>query len=314
MAIKLKNLNPAVFSNNVGIGTTAPSSDAIARFLHLNNALSAGIVLQGVRKFSVYSSSSSSLVIRDEAAAATRFVMDSIGNVGIGTTSPGYKLHVVPNIADYGFVLQNLHASSYGAYIRGGKADGTTTALDVVNTAGTALMSVLGSGNVCIGTTFPKYTSKLTIVRGTNSYNITSSVTQTSSSGHIVFENNDVAAVGTIFTSGSTTQYNTTSDYRLKENIAPMTGALAKVAALKPCTYKWKVDGSDGQGFIAHELQAVVPDCVTGTKDDVNEDGSIKPQGVDASFLVATLTAAIQELKAIIDTQNARIEALEGVN
>ena len=116
---------------------------------------------------------------------------------------------------------------------------------------------------------------------------------------------------GTVSTNGSTTSYNTSSDYRLKENIAPMTGALATVAQLKPCTYKWKVDGSDGQGFIAHELQEVVPDCVTGTKDEVDADGNPKYQGIDTSFLVATLTAAIQELSAINDALTARIEALE---
>jgi hypothetical protein len=97
----------------------------------------------------------------------------------------------------------------------------------------------------------------------------------------------------------------------LKENATPMTGALAKVSALKPCTYTWKADGSAGQGFIAHELQAVVPDCVVGEKDAVDAEGNPKYQGIDTSFLVATLTAAIQELKAIIDTQATRIAALE---
>jgi hypothetical protein len=72
------------------------------------------------------------------------------------------------------------------------------------------------------------------------------------------------------------------------------------------------VDGSDGEGFIAHELQEVVPGCVIGEKDAVDEDGSIKPQGIDTSFLVATLTAAIQELKAIVDAQGAEIAALKG--
>jgi hypothetical protein len=90
-----------------------------------------------------------------------------------------------------------------------------------------------------------------------------------------------------------------------------MTNALAAVAQLKPCRYKWKVDGSDGQGFIAHELQAVVPDCVFGEKDSVNEDGSIKPQGIDTSFLVATLTAAIQEQQAMIEELKTKVAALE---
>jgi hypothetical protein len=117
--------------------------------------------------------------------------------------------------------------------------------------------------------------------------------------------------VGFISTSTSAVTYATSSDYRLKENIAPMTGALATVAALKPCTYKWKADGSDGQGFIAHELAEVVPDAVTGEKDAVNEDGSIKPQGIDTSFLVATLTAAIQEQQAMIDTMKQEIAELK---
>lgn len=117
--------------------------------------------------------------------------------------------------------------------------------------------------------------------------------------------------VGNINCTTTATNYVTSSDYRLKENIQPMTGALAKVAQLKPCTYTWKVDGSEGQGFIAHELGEVVPQCVSGEKDAVNEDGSIDPQGIDTSFLVATLTAAIQEQQAIIETLTNRITALE---
>jgi hypothetical protein len=118
--------------------------------------------------------------------------------------------------------------------------------------------------------------------------------------------------VGTITVTASATAYNTSSDYRLKNTIAPMTGALAKVQALKPVTYKWNVDGSDGQGFIAHELDEVVPSCVTGEKDAVDAEGNPKYQGIDTSFLVATLTAAIQELKAIVDAQGAEIAALKG--
>jgi len=116
--------------------------------------------------------------------------------------------------------------------------------------------------------------------------------------------------VGSISITASATAYNTSSDYRLKNTITPMTGALATVALLKPCTYKWNVNGSDGQGFIAHELAEVVPDCVTGEKDAIDADGKPQYQGIDVSFLVATLTAAIQELKAINDTQAETINAL----
>jgi hypothetical protein len=114
--------------------------------------------------------------------------------------------------------------------------------------------------------------------------------------------------VGAITSDGSSTAYNTTSDYRLKENVQPMQGALAKIAQLNPVTYTWKVDGSGGQGFLAHELQAVVPDCVTGEKDAVDANGNPRYQGMDTSFLVATLVKAIQELKAEVDSLRAQQE------
>ena len=117
------------------------------------------------------------------------------------------------------------------------------------------------------------------------------------------------SVIGTVSISNTNTAYNTSSDYRLKNTIAPMTGALAKVALLKPCTYKWNVDGSNGQGFIAHELAEVCPQAVTGEKDAVDENGNPQYQGIDVSFLVATLTAAIQEQQAIIESLKARLDA-----
>jgi hypothetical protein len=127
---------------------------------------------------------------------------------------------------------------------------------------------------------------------------------------HLLVRNGN-GLLGGVTSNGSTVAYTGTSDYRLKENITPITGALTKVAALKPVTYKWKIDGTDGEGFIAHELAEVCPIAVYGEKDAVNEDGSIKSQSIDTSFLIATLTAAIQEQQALITTLTARIEALE---
>lgn len=112
--------------------------------------------------------------------------------------------------------------------------------------------------------------------------------------------------------SGSTT-YNSGSDYRLKDNVQPMTDGLSKVMQLKPVTFNWKGDNSAGQGFIAHELAEIVPDIVNGEKDAVTEDGTIKPQGVDYGKLTAVLTAAIQELKAELDATKAEVQALKGV-
>jgi hypothetical protein len=137
-------------------------------------------------------------------------------------------------------------------------------------------------------------------------------VNNKASLGDLVYFYCNNTTVGSISSNGSTTTYATSSDYRLKENVQPMTGALARVAALNPVTYTWKNTGTHDEGFIAHELQKVCPSAVNGEKDAVNEDGSINPQSIDTSFLVATLTAAIQELKAIVDAQGAEIAALKG--
>jgi hypothetical protein len=126
----------------------------------------------------------------------------------------------------------------------------------------------------------------------------------TGSVGFFAFKRNGTYTGG-ISQTDAATSYATSSDYRLKENVAPMTGALAKVSQLKPCTYTWKASGETSQGFIAHELAEVCPEAVCGEKDAVYEDGSIKSQGIDTSFLVATLTAAIQELKAEFDAYKA---------
>jgi hypothetical protein len=122
-----------------------------------------------------------------------------------------------------------------------------------------------------------------------------------------IFSNNGntFSTCGTIQVSGSTTSYNTSSDYRLKENVAPMTGALAKVLELNPVTYTWKADGSDGEGFIAHELQEVAPYAVSGEKDGE------EMQGVDYGKITPLLTAALQEAIAEIQSLKARVAELE---
>lgn len=181
------------------------------------------------------------------------------------------------------------------------------------------------SGNIGVGTSSPSTTfgtpSKIAIVYpGDTTWGIGFKSTYLTGSGQpCTFINSSNSVIGYIGTNGTTTSYVTSSDYRLKEEITPMTGALEKVAALNPVTYKWKSNGEITQGFIAHELQEVVPECVVGEKDAVetytDEEGAEqtrpKYQGIDTSFLVATLAAAIQELKAIVDTQAARITALE---
>ena len=171
-----------------------------------------------------------------------------------------------------------------------------------------------GSGNMLFNTTTIYGSAKfnLSFVGNANSGIMINDSTNTNGATMQVFYKTGTL-IGSITNNNNTgVAYNTTSDYRLKENVEPITGALAKVAQLKPCTYKWKVDGSDGEGFIAHELAEVVPHAVTGEKDAVDTNGNIKPQAIDTSFLVATLTAAIQELNAKLEAQALEIAQLKG--
>ncbi len=276
-------------------------------------------------------------VVFADTTPANTLVTTTGGNVGIGTSSPGARLQIdtpqsasVANLltlrdgsAGVTFNLQTYGDPSFGTANRF-NYDGAYLAF---RRSGTEQGRFDSSGNLLVGTTsFPVNTTRFASVAGANSYaatlisetagyqTITAWNKATSGTIYLAeFGTGSTYAVrGSITSNGTTVSYNTSSDYRLKEDIQPMTGALAKVAALKPCTYKWKADGSDGEGFIAHELQAVVPQCVTGEKDAVDAEGKPVYQGIDTSFLVATLTAAIQEQQAIITALTARVEALEG--
>ncbi len=245
---------------------------------------------------------------------AERMRIDTSGNVGIGTSSPGQKLTVGVNGV---FRLQTGSVTMDCTPTPGG-TDGfvwNTSASSYYdwNMGGSTKVRIDSSGNLLVGTTSqPVATYKVVVNYSGNSS--TGGIMFNDVDGGAIYEacyfRKDGAQRGYIRVTTSGTTYATVSDYRLKQDVAPMTGALAKVAALNPCTYKWKESGSSSQGFIAHELQAVVPECVTGEKDAVDAEGNPQYQGIDTSFLVATLTAAIQEQQAIINAQQAALTAL----
>ena len=251
-----------------------------------------------------------------------QFYKDASGNVGIGTSSPSTNLHIY-GATNSQIRLQNASNSHFVGNISGSMEIQSADIIKFLTSGANERARISSGGNLLVGTTNETGDGGGLEIRGNEENGGFIQVKKTSSSvsgnRFMAFARNG-SVVGSIALNGTTaTAYNTSSDYRLKHDIAPMTGALAKVAALKPCTYKWNADGSSGEGFIAHELAEVVPDAVTGEKDAVetytDEDGNeqTRPvyQGIDTSFLVATLTAAIQEQQAIITTLENRIAALE---
>ena len=102
-----------------------------------------------------------------------------------------------------------------------------------------------------------------------------------------------------------------TSDHRLKNNVHPLVSALDKISKLNPVSFNWIKGDEPDTGFIAHEVQSVIPNAACGEKDAVKEDGSILPQSVSSEKLIAWLVAGIKELKTIVDTQSTEITALK---
>jgi hypothetical protein len=260
--------------------------------------------------------------------------LDASGNLGVGTTSPSALLDVNSGgVTAYASPAANFFrnhgAQAYsnlgGLQIYWNTSNGsgeseivygnlsTSYLRFIQNNAGsfTERARITSSGEFLVGTQTSIGVGGLTTVpnNSAGAPSVFWNRTATASTSTAAQFRDGGTAVGEITYTNTATAYVTSSDYRLKNTIAPMTGALAKVALLKPCTYKWNADGSDGEGFIAHELAEVVPQCVTGQKDAVDAEGKPVYQGIDTSFLVATLTAAIQELKAEVDSLKAQLEA-----
>ena len=153
------------------------------------------------------------------------------------------------------------------------------------------------------------------------------SIGQTTNQGLIGFFRGDGTLIGSIAKSGSSVQYNTTSDYRLKENDASISDGITRIKQLRPIRFNWKEFPEKGNqdGFFAHEVSSVVPEAVTGDKDGIITQEYIdagkelqahlgKPiiQSMDHSKLVPLLTAALQEAITKIETLETKVAALEG--
>jgi hypothetical protein len=271
--------------------------------------------------------------------------IDSSGNVGIGTTSPASRLQIATDNANE-IVIKTLRQRVPGSGVRIGRlaagaystgttevdggfinfdTDGSwssTSAPTVMSFATTASgstspaerMRIDSSGNLLVGTT--TYGGGANVAgAGLNPVGqiaverdggIAGVFNRFSSDGQLVLFRRQGSSVGDISVTTLLTTYNTTSDYRLKNNQAPLTGSGAFIDALQPKTWNWAQDGSKGAGFIAHEFAEVSPSSVSGIKDAVDAEGKPVYQAMQASSaeVIANLVAEIQSLRQRLAAAN----------
>ncbi len=269
----------------------------------------------------------------DFAVDTNTLYVDSTNNrVGIGTSSPSEILEL--NTSS-GNLIQKFNGATATHSIRN-QADGSFGHFDHTNnrwldlrdytsdyyslfTSGTERMRINSSGQLIHnGTSTFGYGGTVFLHSGAGGRTMNTYI----SSGTLQSMAMWVGGTerGYINSDSGGTTYNTSSDYRLKENVQPILDSINKVKLLKPCTWTWVDDNeSHGIGFIAHELAEVVPTAVSGVKDetetyiDENNVEQIRPkyQGVDQSRIVGLLTSALQEAITKIEDLETRIQALE---
>jgi hypothetical protein len=127
----------------------------------------------------------------------------------------------------------------------------------------------------------------------------------------ILFNDNGGTLRGFISLNNASTVYNTSSDYRLKEIIEPLSNGLDRLNQLNPVKFKWTDTGNIQEGFIAHEVQEIYPEAVSGEKDAVHEDGTLALQGMDYGRITPLLVKAIQEQQEQIEQLKAEVQTLK---
>jgi hypothetical protein len=317
-------------SSMIGIGTSSPAYtldvQGTGRFTStvdgtIFNSTSNAFRLNGNNALSLVTLNSQSVVKINAAgfwgvqlvgANDQGIVINNTGNVGIGTSSPNSKLDVLVASNNRVQIGTGIIGSS-GEYVGGLYYASNKLRIESF-LVGSGYQSILlqpDGGNVLLGTSSDVGQRLRIFQPSVAQWNI--KLIQLNGSDQLFQEfltttDNDATntARGSIRYNGTNVLYLGTSDYRLKEDLKDYNG-LDIISQIKTYDFNWKEANKRDYGVMAHELQEVLPNYVTGAKDDINEDGSINPQQVDYSKLVPVLIKAIQELKAQINELKAQI-------
>jgi hypothetical protein len=320
------NSSPAIYitgtNNRIGIKTGTPSYDLDVAgtgnfssellltsgqlaFSPNGGAPSTNVGFRYTGTFYVYPGTNG-FNIRKNDNSGNIFVVNDNGTATIGNSSTSAALTLYgDNGAGESYLKFNADSNVTKAQILGTKnggsggmlylstlVAGTLTNGIIINQLGkilfgNGLTTDFSAGHLCIQT--DQTTENAIAIKNTSGAN---------NGNYIVFVNSSGGGSGSITQTGATTVlYVATSDYRLKDNILPIENAIDRILKIKPVTYNWKNTNNEiGEGFIAHELQEIVPLAVIGIKDEMNDDGTIKAQGIDYGKLTPLLVKAIQEL------------------
>ena len=317
---------------NVGIGTSAPSTQlavvedgSYSAITASSNVATTGLASRfalgnsvGTARFTInmkggggeeaYLGSEGAFPIYFQTTGTERMRIDSSGNVGIGLSASLAGLCVnstirsqnsSSNISYIGFTTYQASATvgTMFSYMGG---DARSTGYLNFNTNDTERLRIDSSGRLLVGcTSFPSASVRGFGVEGNGDMAIG---TNTTGSDRLAEFFNPNGRVGGILVSGTSTTFETSSDYRLKENVISIVDGITRVKQLSPKRFNFIADDTTiVDGFIAHEAQTVVPEAVTGEKDGE------EMQGIDQSKLVPLLTAALQEAIAKIETLEQRL-------
>ena len=253
--------------------------------------------------------------------SGTLYVDATNNNVGIGTASPTRRLHVKSTDGVQGIFETTGASAGWQAFTNAGSftvgaMDFTSSAMIFYTGSGTSgaaeRMRIDFSGNLNIGTT--STLGKTTIIWNNSAQQgITLKPTTTTyNGGPIQFLHSTGTQSGAITQTSTSVSYTTGSDYRLKENNVSINDGITRVKQLTPYRFNFIAEPDKTvDGFYAHEVQSVVPEAITGTKDAVDDEGNPEYQGIDQAKLVPLLTAALQEAITKIEDLETRIAALE---
>ena len=261
-------------------------------------------------------------VVAIKTADTERARVDASGNVGIGTTSPSLA---TASVSASGLEISgtvpaiNLNAGSSDEFlIYGGASSGNIL---VANNnplrflmSGSERMRIDDNGRLLLRKTSGTVSGSCVEMERNMESGVAMEINDTDTSGtnNAIHFRRGGSVVGKITIGPSSTGYATSSDYRLKQGVEDMTGAIDRVKQLAPKRFNFIVDADTTvDGFLAHEAQTVVPEAVTGTHNEVDDDGNAVMQGIDQSKLVPLLTGALQEAIAKIEALEARVTALE---